>query len=384
MVAPIETAQAATGEDPLATIPVQAISAVGGTQGQEPRPTTEAKILAGHPAAAGAAEEPVTEAAALEELLAAADRALADNRLTRPPVTNAYGLYRHVLLLQADNRHAQAGIARIQQRYAELIDDALIQGNLDKAWRYLRRAEFVGTPEARLQTLEAKINRASAEPSGISPIPQGMSSAQDSARQMDKAGVNRGTIEVSWRSREAASLAQASLLLQSGEIVRATGVLEKLVADYPQAESAALMLFDLYLQTGSAGDALALQAVAQTVPLRHYYQARMLARAGQNDEALTILEQLNPSGAVKQPYLALQAGLYQRHEQYQRAADIYQQLVQMDNRQPTYWLGLGVAAEALGQRNKALQAFIAANQLAPADPAVGQYIERRIQVLSNP
>ncbi len=389
--ATVALAQADPVEDPLA-VPTQAAASFS----RREQPLADAETISG-PDSARVAEEPETEpeseSAAVQELLAAADKALADNRLTRPPVTNAYGLYRHVLLLESDNRAAREGIKRIQQRYVELIEDALAQEQTDSAWQYWRRAEFVGMPEVRLQALAAKIERAGAEPSVslANNVPSSKSqpsvtkpAKEDVAGQTGTAEATRGTIELSWRSREAASLARAGLLLQGGDRARAIGELEALIADYPQAESAALMLFDLYLQTGNTQNALALQAVAQTLPLRHYYQARLLARADQNNEALTILEQVSPSGAVKQPYLALQAGLYQRNAQYQRAADLYQQLVGMDSRQPTYWLGLGVAAEALGQRTKALQAFMAADQLAPADPAVDQYIERRIQVLSNP
>lgn len=335
---------------------------------------------------------------ALQELLGAADQALADNRLTQPPVINAYALYRHVLLLQADNRRAHAGIGQIQERYAQLIRRAIKRGNLSTAKQYLQRAELVGMSAAQLQSLEGLLKQARTQLPAAPAVQNTTPGDQVQTQFQTQSGVGKlsgegettqpgassASIEVSWRSREAAALARASLLQQSGDQAGAIAVLRTLVANYPQAESAALRLFDLYLQTGQTTAAGALQTVAQTVPLRHYYQARLLVMAHQNDEASAILEELSPSGAVRQPYLALQAGLYQRNSQFQRAADLYRQLVQMDNRQPTWWLGLGVAMEALGQREKALQAFVAADQLAPADPAVDRYIKQRIQALSNP
>lgn len=347
-------------------------------------------------ATSATASEPVaTPSAVVAPLLHAAEQALAEDRLTQPPVDNAFAYYRHVFLLDPGNADAQAGIERIQQRYRQMIEAAIDRKDWASGRTYLQRAQLVGMPRFQLvdlgvalsqlrsgqasESIEKSDSELAAAAIETQPLPR---SEPTSPLEPREAG-EQGTMSLSWRSREASALRQANNYLNRGQRMAAVQTLTDVVETYPRAESAAMMLFDLQLQAGNLAEAQRLQNLAQSSTLRTYYRAKLLSNAGQHAEALKVLEQSSPSGAAQEAYQALQAALYQRFGQYDQSVRIYQQLVQLDRRQPNYWLGLGVATEALGQRSQALHAFTAAAQLAPDDPAVSNYIKQRIQALSD-
>jgi tetratricopeptide (TPR) repeat protein len=328
--------------------------------------------------------------AALSQLLAAAEQALADDRLTHPPVDNAYALYRHALLLYPHSLEAKNGIQRIQARYKELIQAMLNNGDEASAETYLKRAEWVQVPSDQLEKFRAELEsmraRANDNPPPLNVAAPSASEAPSQERAPPETGAgeeSKGSIALSWRSRETALVAETERLLEQGRHPEAVRVLEPFVDAHPNAQRASVVLFDAYLGARDLAGARALQARADSDDLRRFYTARLLMEEGQADAALAVLEPSAPEGFIRPAYLALQAALYQRAGQHARALQLYQWLVELDRRQPNYWLGLGVAAEASGQQAQALRAFVAADKLAPVNPAVSGYIKQRIQALSQ-
>lgn len=370
--------------------------------GRQPEDHASPEAAAAEEAQVEATSAPVPEtvaapSAVVAPLLHAAERALAEDRLTQPPVDNAFAYYRHVFLLDPGNADARAGIVRIQQRYRQIIEAAIERKDWASGRTYLQRAQLVGVPRFQLASLGAALDQLQSEQSASESIeesdkelaaaaietqPLPRSDEQANLPEQREASA-QGTMSLSWRSREASALRQANNYLNRGQRMAAVQTLTDVVEAYPRAESAAMMLFDLQLQAGNLAEAQRLQNLAQSSTLRTYYRAKLLSNAGQHAEALKVLEQSSPSGAAQEAYQALQAALYQRFGQYDQSVRIYQQLVQLDRRQPNYWLGLGVGTEALGKRSQALHAFTAAAQLAPDDPSVSSYIKQRIQALSD-
>ncbi len=396
-VAPSESVDAAGEEEQVSVEPVAEISSV-----VEPGAYHEPVAVESNNTVDFTAQENgivlVESSSAVDKLLQAAELALAENRLTRPSVNNAHALFSHVLLLQEGNAAAKAGIKKIQQRYQQLITAAVENGELDMAKSYLARAQDVGMPGSNLETLCGTIERAErdlsaravteSEPQMASVAAQQnffeeKTAQEEPAHLVTSNSDATGTIEPSLRTRENAVMARARRLLNDGNPHEAIEILDLFVTANPQAQAAQLMLFDLHIEYGRLTEAKALQARAQVPEIDHYFRARLFAQEGQNLNALQQLEQRNPTGAVRQPYLALQAALYQNSGQFAQAAETYRELVRMDKREPKYWLGLGVASEALGIKAEALQAFAAADQLAPENAAVAQYVKQRIQVLSQ-
>ena len=81
--------------------------------------------------------------AEVTRLLAAAEADLAARRLTRPVGNNAWEKYQQVLSLSPAHPAGMAGMARVIESYLALFDEALAQGELDKAAAYLETIKEV-------------------------------------------------------------------------------------------------------------------------------------------------------------------------------------------------------------------------------------------------
>ena len=82
-------------------------------------------------------DEARTDGEEVTRLLAAAEADLAARRLTRPAGNNAWEKYQQVLSLSPAHPAAMAGMARVMESYLALFDEALAQGEFDKAAAYL-------------------------------------------------------------------------------------------------------------------------------------------------------------------------------------------------------------------------------------------------------
>jgi len=105
-------------------------------------------------AAAGTAGD---HAARIAELLDAAQRDIADRRLTSPPGENAVAKLRDVLALDPDNVDARQGLIRVVDRYVTWANTAMDRAELDKAAGYLQRAESVAPEAASLLLAKARL-----------------------------------------------------------------------------------------------------------------------------------------------------------------------------------------------------------------------------------
>lgn len=99
----------------------------------------------------------------VEQWLAQADRALANDRLLSPLADNAHDRYRAVLLYDPDNTRAITGLQAIALRYLDLARSAAARSALTQARGYLELAETVdpGNPlvEELRQSLQAQRER---------------------------------------------------------------------------------------------------------------------------------------------------------------------------------------------------------------------------------
>ncbi|MGH1471051.1 MAG: hypothetical protein ACRBCS_07645 [Cellvibrionaceae bacterium] len=93
----------------------------------------------------------------IQRLLSAADDALAVNRLTTPVQDNAYDRYQAVLMMDAQNERAEAGIQAIFSRYASLTRSAIRQGDYSKARSRLQKARFVDSRHVDLKRLSNEL-----------------------------------------------------------------------------------------------------------------------------------------------------------------------------------------------------------------------------------
>lgn len=93
----------------------------------------------------------------IEDLMAQAERALRNNRLTTPRGDNAYRYYREVLELEPGHGAARDGMQRIVDRYAALIKAALAQDQTGRASAYVARGLTVKPDSERLRALQQEV-----------------------------------------------------------------------------------------------------------------------------------------------------------------------------------------------------------------------------------
>lgn len=91
----------------------------------------------------------------IQTLLYRADTALAKGRLLLPAYDNAYDRYAAVLLMDKDNREAQAGLQAIVLRYLDMARDAAQRSRVAEAEAYLTRAGQILPDNLAVQTLVA-------------------------------------------------------------------------------------------------------------------------------------------------------------------------------------------------------------------------------------
>src|SRR5690606_17960406 len=82
-----------------------------------------------------------------------------------------------------------------------------------------------------------------------------------------------------------------------------------------------------------------------------------------------------------QDYYSLLAGLQHQLGEFQAASVVYRDLLATNNREGTWWLGLAVSLDSLGEKANALAAFQMANQYEQKSIKTRTYIEQRILAL---
>ena len=118
----------------------------------------------------------------------------------------------------------------------------------------------------------------------------------------------------------------------------------------------------------------------QPAPLAKLY-ARMLLDRGETDAAVSILRTHRPLPASDIEYDAFLAALLQQLGQYTEAGDIYRQLLTVEPGTGSWWIGLAMSYESLGNRPDALSAFERALRAESLKIPLTRYARRRIAEL---
>lgn len=100
---------------------------------------------------------PQVEDGVLDGLLAAAEQAMAEDRLTTPPVGSAYALYQEVLALAPGNEAAERGLEKIVERYVQLALRAAELQRYPQARSMLERARLVDPRHPAIEPTEQQV-----------------------------------------------------------------------------------------------------------------------------------------------------------------------------------------------------------------------------------
>jgi MSHA biogenesis protein MshN len=131
---------------------------------------------------------------------------------------------------------------------------------------------------------------------------------------------------------------------------------------------------------GSEADAFAREglALAPDDAALAYLLARGMAAQGDTAGALALLER-NPR--LSADAFGLRAGLHSQQGDFKRALPDYEQAVRLQPGNSLWWLGLGVALEATGQRQQARQVYARAQGIGVDSHELNVFLDQKLRAL---
>lgn len=99
--------------------------------------------------------------------------------------------------------------------------------------------------------------------------------------------------------------------------------------------------------------------------------------------AVALLEKQKPKKNIAETYNKLLAGLYQKEKSHSKAVALYTSLIEINPSNITYWLGMGISRDALGEHQPALNAYHVVLAHKNLDTNVRNFVKTRIQALSS-
>lgn len=226
-------------------------------------------------------------------------------------------------------------------------------------------------------------------PASSEPVKQ---KAEETATSATQSGQDDGP--VSKRDRPMSDEQRAELAYKKGyqrvsRDQREAGerYLREALTHYRRHHGARELLASLYIKSGryvEAGSLLkAGLALAPGHALYAKLYARVLLKQEQPNQAIAILEQQPPMPGVDSEYYALLAALYQRTDQHLKAAATYRDILRVNPRQGSWWIGLGISLEQLEKYNEARAAYQRAKESTPLTENLKEYVDKRLAVLAD-
>ena len=122
-----------------------------------------------------------------------------------------------------------------------------------------------------------------------------------------------------------------------------------------------------------------LVAAEEPAPLAKLY-ARMLLDRGEKQAAISMLQNHRPA-MTDTEYDAFLAAMLQQQGRFAEAGTIYRQLLDSNQNLGSWWIGLAMSSDSLGDRADAMAAFQRALRADALKPALAMYARRRIAEL---
>jgi MSHA biogenesis protein MshN len=174
--------------------------------------------------------------------------------------------------------------------------------------------------------------------------------------------------------------------MQQGQVQHAQRQLEMFLME-GEGTQASQLLYQIYLEQNDFNAAVELLAQADTHGWSTLDQARLQAQgllARQDPAAaVAVLESYLTEAQHDERYRVLLASLYRTTGRYHEAAASYRRLLESFGEAGSYWLGLALSLDALGEKHSALEAFQRAKNFQPLQAEVNLYIEQRIAALKR-
>ena len=121
----------------------------------------------------------------------------------------------------------------------------------------------------------------------------------------------------------------------------------------------------------------------QAVPDWADLYARLLINRGLVNEAIDVLKLATPVLEDRPEYYAFLAALYQKSDRHREAIQTYHRVIEHDENNSVWWMGLAISLEAAGRNPDALFAYRKSLQGAKLSPDLQQYVHGKIAYLDK-
>lgn len=176
-------------------------------------------------------------------------------------------------------------------------------------------------------------------------------------------------------------------LLRSGRQEAAITELRRTITLKPALPEALETLSVLLLKTGQIAEAGLILEQSHNINPEHIgfvkLYGRFLVDGGRYTEAEKVLSTAWLRGADDADYLALFAVVAQQLNQHQKAVNAYVKALGINAKQGGWWIGMAISLEALGKKEEARRAYIAAREHGILDEKLLRYAESRMQKLGS-
>jgi MSHA biogenesis protein MshN len=210
-----------------------------------------------------------------------------------------------------------------------------------------------------------------------------LASAPTAAAPVVSGSVDKHMRDETPRQRAQTLYRQGADLAATGHVRQAVDLaLDALKADPTYSEARQFAVSLLYEQQRLVeAEALARDGLSMSRQQSQlaYLLARMMADRGSNEAAVELLDQqtnLSPDG------YGLRAGILSQAGNFKRASQDYQSAVMQQPDNSLWWLGLGVALEALGQSQEARRVYAKAQSLGMDRPDLTAFIDQKLKALN--
>jgi len=189
------------------------------------------------------------------------------------------------------------------------------------------------------------------------------------------------------RSQEELDLIQATdavRLIEQGQYASAQTNLEGYLDSVPGAHQTRKTLATILM--AQRNDAAAREVLESGLklapnfgPFKKLY-ARLLLNS-EAERAVTLLEQVPPELTLDTEYHEIYAAALQMSAQFEAASLVYEALLQLDDRNARWWMGLAVSRDAVGDFEEAESAYAMASHFGARNLVLNQYGEARLNAL---
>lgn len=180
---------------------------------------------------------------------------------------------------------------------------------------------------------------------------------------------------------------QARQLISDGRLTEAETQLEKLIQATPSDIQSRELLIGLLLRSERTMEAeKQIDMAKRFYPVREnlaLLSAKIMLERGDSIAAQEILEKQVAINKAGENTYAMLAPLYQQQGAYEESAGLYRKLLEKNQKNGRYWMGLAIALEALKDQSNALNAYRRAQQSGGLQPGLADYAGQRVVAIES-